>query len=59
VKGKKRDFEKALSGVKTGLIGCVSKEKKLAIYGRSGDEIVNLDLAELRQSWLRTFEEFR
>ncbi|MDD4182963.1 MAG: phosphoribosylformylglycinamidine synthase subunit PurL, partial [Candidatus Omnitrophica bacterium] len=57
---EKRDiFEKEFKGLAYGLIGCVSKEPKLVIYANETDIVINLKLDELRDSWLKTFKEFR
>ncbi len=58
-KDKRNEFEKELKGVDIGLIGCVSKDKKLIIYNKNDKEIVNVSIEDLRKSWLDTFEEFR
>jgi phosphoribosylformylglycinamidine synthase len=58
-KKKKNKFEKELKGLPLGLIGCVSKDKKLVIFGKDCKEIINLSLEELRKPWMDTFCEFR
>ncbi|MFA5008558.1 MAG: phosphoribosylformylglycinamidine synthase subunit PurL [Candidatus Omnitrophota bacterium] len=58
-KDKKSIFEKQFKGLNFGLIGCVSKEPKLIIYANETETIVNLRLDELKDSWLKTFKEFR
>lgn len=58
-KDKKAVFEKQFKGLIFGLIGCVSKEPKLTIYANETETVVNLALDELRDSWLKTFKEFR
>lgn len=58
-KDKKAAFEKQLKGVSFGLIGCVLKEPKLLIYANETETVVNITLSELRESWLKTFKEFR
>lgn len=58
-KDNKENFEKELHGLPLGLIGCVSNNEVLAIYGQDGQEVINLGLEELRKSWTETFNEFR
>lgn len=58
-KKDKDSFEKELKGISFGLIGCVSKEKKLIIYGKANEQVAHLSLDELRESWTKTFKEFR
>jgi phosphoribosylformylglycinamidine synthase len=58
-KAKKDIFERQLKGLPLGLIGCVSGEKRLAIYGKDGQEAIDLTLEELKESWTETFAEFR
>jgi len=58
-KDKKAVFEKQFKGLIFGLIGCASKEPKLTIYANETETVVNLALDELRDSWLKTFKEFR
>ncbi|MEI8349762.1 MAG: phosphoribosylformylglycinamidine synthase subunit PurL [Candidatus Omnitrophota bacterium] len=58
-KGKKADFEKELKGLPVGLIGCVSKEKKMTVYANDSQELIGLGIEELRKSWTETFQEFR
>ncbi|MFH1504761.1 MAG: phosphoribosylformylglycinamidine synthase subunit PurL [Candidatus Omnitrophota bacterium] len=58
-KERKADFEKELKQVPLGLIGCVSKEKRLVINDSEGKEIINLEIEALRKPWMDTFKEFR
>jgi phosphoribosylformylglycinamidine synthase II len=58
-KDKKDDFEKELEGIDLGLIGCVSTDKRLIAYNKDNKEIVSIAIEELKDSWLKTFEEFR
>lgn len=58
-KNRKLKFEKEIKGIPRGLIGCVSKDKRLVIYNQKGKEIVNCKVEDLRRAWLSTFEEFR
>jgi phosphoribosylformylglycinamidine synthase len=58
-KNKKGDFEKTLGGLPLGLIGCVSQDKKLVIYNKAGKEVINVNVEELRKTWLSPFKEFR
>ncbi len=57
-KDKKEQFQTALEGISLGLIGCVSDEKKLVVYGKD-KECINIEIEQLRDSWMKTFEEFR
>jgi phosphoribosylformylglycinamidine synthase len=56
---KKEEFEKEFKNLPVGLIGCVSKEKRLIVYNKESKEIINLEINNLRKSWLSTFEDFR
>jgi phosphoribosylformylglycinamidine synthase len=58
-KKNRLSFEKELKGIPFGLIGCVTKEKRLVIYGKEGQEVINLSVQEMRESWTQTFQEFR
>jgi phosphoribosylformylglycinamidine synthase len=44
-------FEKLLKGVPFGLIGCVSSNKELRIYGLENKPCVDIALAELKEAW--------
>ena len=57
-KSKQQEFENKLKGLDFGLVGCVSEDKRLIIAGKD-KELVNLEIYQLRESWLGTFEEFR
>ncbi|MFA5271029.1 MAG: phosphoribosylformylglycinamidine synthase subunit PurL [Candidatus Omnitrophota bacterium] len=56
---KKEKFEKELKGLPFGLIGCVSQDEKLVVYANESEEIINLSLSDLKESWTKTFSEFR
>lgn len=56
---KKTAFEQECNGVPFGLIGCVSKDKNLVVYDDKGQEVINLDIANMRDAWMKTFKEFR
>lgn len=58
-KDKKDEFQARLKDVPLGLLGCVSKEEKLAFYGTEAKEIMNLSLKEIEESWFSAFGEFR
>jgi phosphoribosylformylglycinamidine synthase len=48
---KKKEFEKAMSGVDFAEIGRVMKDKKLEVYGRKGGIVLTADIAELKEAW--------
>jgi phosphoribosylformylglycinamidine synthase len=56
---KKKKFEEMLGGLPFGLIGCISRDKKIAVYAKGSKEIINLDISELRKAWTETFSEFK
>lgn len=58
-KDKQNEFEKELEEVNFGLLGCVSKDKRLTIYNKESKQIVDLEINDLRESWKNTFQEFR
>ncbi len=58
-KDKKKAFEKELGEVSFGLLGCVTKDKKLVIYNKKSKAVVNLTIEEMRESWQNTFKKFR
>ncbi len=50
-RSKQEDFEKALKGLPFGLIGCVSSNKYLKVYGLNGEICVNADIDQLKEAW--------
>jgi phosphoribosylformylglycinamidine synthase len=58
-KEKKEEFEKEFKNLPIGLVGCVSNDKKLVIYNKECKKIIDLEIEDLRKSWLNTFQEFR
>jgi len=58
-KEKKQDFEKTLGSIPFGLIGCVAAEAKLSVYDSQSKEIIACGIQELRDCWVKTFDEFR
>ncbi len=58
-KKHKDAFEKQMKDVPFGLIGCTCKHRKLGVYDKHSREIINLKVEELKESWLKTFKEFR
>jgi len=48
---KKKDFEKAMSGIDFAEIGRVMKDKKLEVYGRSGKVVLSANITELKEAW--------
>jgi hypothetical protein len=40
-----------MTGVVFGLIGCVSKEKELRVYGLDNKICISAGLAELKEAW--------
>jgi len=47
----KERFEKAMAGVEFAAIGEVTKDDNLEVYGITGEKIVSLPLAELKEAW--------
>ncbi len=58
-KDKKEKFERCIKDIPFGLIGCVSPDKRLIVYGKDGKEIINNSLDCFYKAWTMTFEEFR
>ena len=52
---KKARFEELFKGLKTGLVGRVTKSDILRISGISGNEIMSEGIAALKACWLKTF----
>lgn len=52
-------FEKELANLPFGLIGCICDEPKLVIHGKACRQIVDVEVAALKEAWLKTFEAFR
>ncbi|MCM8797861.1 MAG: phosphoribosylformylglycinamidine synthase subunit PurL [Candidatus Omnitrophica bacterium] len=48
---KKKEFEKELRGIPLGLLGCVSEDRFLKIYGVDGKMIICLDIDTLKEAW--------
>ncbi|MCM8793514.1 MAG: AIR synthase-related protein, partial [Candidatus Omnitrophica bacterium] len=48
---KQKQFERELKGIPLGLIGCISEEKFLRIYGLGGKKIIDLDINTLKEAW--------
>ena len=48
---KKDAFEKAIAGTTFALIGRISNETNLEIYGRKGDCVVSIPIDELKEAW--------
>jgi len=51
-KENKDKFEKIFSQIPFGLVGCVG-ERKLKVYSRDAELIVDLEVEKLRKSWKR------
>jgi len=58
-KDNKESFEKLLENVPFGIIGCVSDALDLVVYDKNSKEVINVNLSDLKRSWLDTFKEFR
>jgi phosphoribosylformylglycinamidine synthase len=58
-KEKKDDFERQMSGLPLGLIGCISKDERVVFYGKDHQPIINIGLKDLKEAWLSGFKEFR
>ncbi len=56
VEVKDRDragFEDAMTGIDFAVIGRVTKDQKLRVFGLSGDRVASVSLAELKDAWQR------
>jgi phosphoribosylformylglycinamidine synthase len=58
-KENQKAFEAQLANLPFGLIGCVAKDKKLIVYAKDSQELINVELGELKEAWTVTFQEFR
>ena len=58
-KSKKEEFESKLSKIPHGLIGCVSPDKDMFIYGMNNKEAAKLSIGDLSAAYTRPFKEFR
>ncbi len=58
-KADKEKVEQILTSSPFGLIGCVSEEPKLTIYGKDSQKIIESKIDDLKESWLTTFKDFR
>jgi len=58
-KAKKDEFESKFTKVPYGLIGCVSADKDMFIYGANNKEVAKLNIKELSAAWTKPFKEFR
>lgn len=56
---KKKNFEKTFNKKALGLIGKVTKEKTLQIYGRNQERVVKLPLKNIQEKLTQVFQEFR
>jgi phosphoribosylformylglycinamidine synthase len=50
-KKNQKAFEKALKGLPFGLIGCVSKNKELKVYGPDNKVCIKAGIEELKDAW--------
>lgn len=50
-RSRQKDFERTLKGLPFGLIGCVSSNKYLKVYGLNGEICVNADIDQLKEAW--------
>ncbi len=55
----KEKFETLMEGLPYGLIGEVTKEKRLVVRGIDRNIIINIEISELKQAWKKTFGELR
>ena len=55
-KENKVKFEKLMQGISFKHIGNVTKEKKLTINGLKGNEIINLNIEKMTESYRKTFK---
>jgi len=54
-KKRRRDFEALMEGIAFSVVGKVKREKRLLVYGIDDSTVVDVSLAELRNSWKKTF----
>lgn len=52
---RRRDFEALMDGVAFSVVGKVKRGKRLLVYGTDDSTVVDVSLAELRNSWKSTF----
>ncbi len=52
-KSKQKEFERALTGVPLGLIGCLSDKEYFTVHGLNGKVCVKADIAQLKEAWQR------
>ncbi|MFH1925891.1 MAG: AIR synthase-related protein, partial [Chloroflexota bacterium] len=48
---KKDAFEREMAGKSFALLGQVTKESRLEVYGRKGDSVVSISIDELKEAW--------
>jgi len=53
---RRDDFEKLLKGLPLGLIGCVSVNPRLKIYGTAGSVVIDERSSDLKQAWQKTLQ---
>ncbi len=58
-KKDKEALEEKFKGLPLGLIGCVSAEPRLVVYGKKCKKVIDAPLKELYKSWISTFRNFR
>ncbi|HNX82205.1 MAG TPA: phosphoribosylformylglycinamidine synthase subunit PurL [Candidatus Omnitrophota bacterium] len=46
-----KEFEKILTGIPYGLIGCVTEEKEFVVHGLDGKPCIKAKLADLKEAW--------
>ena len=51
---KKKDFEKAMSGIDFAEIGQVTDNKKFEVYGRNGKVVLSASINELKEAWQKS-----
>ncbi len=51
--GDKAAFKEGMTGVDLAVIGRVTKDRKLRVFGLLGEEVASVSLAELKESWQR------
>ncbi|MDD5441494.1 MAG: phosphoribosylformylglycinamidine synthase subunit PurL [Candidatus Omnitrophica bacterium] len=54
-----KKLERVINGIDFSCIGETTKDKRLNIKGSAGKIIVELDAAEMRSAWMKTFDNFR
>jgi phosphoribosylformylglycinamidine synthase len=56
---RKAPFEEAFKGLPFGLIGIVKEERRMRARGLNGDNVIDIDIIELKRAWKSPLEWIR